>query len=266
MSFPCAANFAAAAVGDSSVSMLAARTLAFLESVHEETPAALTSKGAELAELACHFLRAGEDVGSLEEQVARLRVDLRETQRKLAALTTESQRKLAALAAEFTAYRTAHSADIAELRASLASLTRPRDLLWMREAAATIFHSIAEDVTVWDDAARVDTLAQLRDAIKGRGDSSERGAALERRLAELGLTPAREEAVARMKRLGNAAAHCDLSEGGELCNADICAAFEAKAAAVLPATAVSPRASSAPTRVTADDGREVARLLRLVLL
>jgi hypothetical protein len=69
-----------------------------------------------------------------------------------------------------------------------------------------------------------------------------------------------------VKRLANAAAHGDLSEGGQLSDADICAAFEAKAAAIQPATAASPRASGSPTRVTADDGREVARLLRLVLL
>ena len=58
--------------------------------------------------------------------------------------------------------------------------------------------------------ARVDTLAQLqlRDTIKERADSSERGASLDRRLSQLGLTPASEEAVTRVKRLGNSTAHC----------------------------------------------------------
>jgi hypothetical protein len=255
MPFPCAADFATAADGDSAIAAIARELFVFLDSVHGEAPALLAAKEAELAKLACQFLAGQEDVSTLEEQVARLRADLRKSQRELAALTVD----VAGL-----------RADNAKLHAGLASLTRPRDLLWMHEAAATIFHTIATDVMGWDEAARaaarVDTLAQLRAAIKEREDSSERGAALEWRLEELGLTPACEEAVSRVKRLGNAAAHCDLSEGGELSNADICATFEAKAAAVLPATAVSPRASGSPTRVTADDGREVARLLRLVLL
>ena len=114
-------------------------------------------------------------------------------------------------------------------------------------------------------ALTVDVAEQLV-SITEREDSFARGAALERRLAGLGLTPASEDAISRVKRLANTAARGDLSEGGQLSHADICAAFEAKAAAILPATAVSPRASGSPTRVTADDGREVARLLRLVLL
>ena len=69
-----------------------------------------------------------------------------------------------------------------------------------------------------------------------------------------------------MKRLRNAAAYCDLWDDGELSDADICAVFETKAASVLPAKVMSPRASGSSTHVTADDGREVTHLLRLVML
>ena len=260
LSFPCAADFAAAADGDSAV-------IARVRARGDARGARRQGGGARGA---CQFLEGQEDVGSLEEQVARLRADLREIQRSHVADIAGLRMSLAADIAELRADNAVMHADIAVLHAGLASLTRPRDLRWMREAAATIFHTIATDVMGWSEAARatarVDTLAQLRAVIKEREDSSARGAALERRLAELGLTPASEDAVSRVKRLGNEAAHADLSEYGQLSNADICTAFEAKAAAILPATAVSPRTSGSPTRVTADDGREVARLLRLVLL
>ena len=213
------------------------------------------------------FPCAAED-GSSSLKVQCLRTDMRECERGVAALSADIAGLHAAHSADIAELRAAHAADIAGLRADIASLMRPHDLLWMRQAAATIFHSVAASVMGWDaeTAARVDTLAQLRVAVAERADSSERGAALERRLAELGLTPAREEAVARVQRLsGSAAADCDLLDGGELSDAEFCAAFEAKAAAVLPAT-VRSFAPDSLVRVTADDGREVARLLRLVLL
>ena len=178
----------------------------------------------------------------------------------------EWQRRFGAVEVELATVKV----DLAQLRAGLADLTRSRDRLWLREAAATVFHRIACHVMGWDDAeraaARADTLAQLRDVIAARDDRAERSEALERRLAELDLTKASEEAVARIKRLGNVEAHCDVFDGGELSGADVCASFEAKAAVHLPARVVSPRAgAAAPTFVSIDDGREVARLLRLVL-
>lgn len=247
MSFPCADVFARVAAGGATpVSVLAASTLTFLESVHKATPGALESKDSDLAKLAGDFLAGEGDVESLRTQVSRLRADVREWQRRFGAVEAE----LATV-----------KVDLAELRAGLADLTRSRDRLWLREAAATVFHRIACHVMDWDDAERsaahVDTLAQLRDVIASRGDRAERREALERRLAELDLTKSSEEAVARVKRLGNVKAHCDVFDGGELSGADVFAAFEAKAARA---------GAAAPTFVSIDDGREVARLLRLVLV
>jgi hypothetical protein len=270
MSFPCADDFAQVAAGGATpVSALAASTLAFLESVHKATPGALESKVAELAKLAGDFLAGEEDVESLRAQVSRLRADVQEWQRRSGVVEVELaavKRRSGVVEAELAAVKS----DLSELRRGLADLTRSRDRLWLREAAATVFHRIACHVMDWDDAeraaARADTLAQLRGVIALRDDRAERSEALERRLAELGLTKSSEEAVARVKRLGNAEAHCDVFDGGELSAADVCAAFEAKAAVHLPARVVSPRAgAAAPTFVSIDDGREVVRLLRLVL-